>query len=60
MLITPDAIAEALETAPGWAKIALTIDSPRLREDARHELGQHVYDSIFRPEVDNEQLALPL
>lgn len=60
MLITPDAIADALESAPGWAKLALTVPSPRLREDARHELGRHVYDTLFQPEADTEQLTLPL
>lgn len=61
MLITTAAIAEAIDTAPAWAKIALTVSSPRLREDARAEMARHVYDSLYRAvDTDTEQLPLPL
>jgi hypothetical protein len=60
MLITPDAIADALESAPSWAKMALTVPSPRLREDARLELGRHVYEAICGSDAEGEQLPLPL
>jgi len=60
MLITPDAIADALESAPTWAKMALTVPSRRLREDARLEIGRHVYEAIFESDTDGEQLSLPI
>jgi len=62
MIITPDAIARALDTAPGWAKVALTVPQERLREDARREVAQHVYSALFQGvSTDNgTQLPLPL
>ncbi|WP_445321523.1 DUF6771 family protein [Novosphingobium sp. MBES04] len=49
-----------LSKAPGWAKVALTVSSYRLRDDARQERGRHVYEKLFQPEADIEQLKLPL
>jgi hypothetical protein len=61
MVITPDTIAEALATAPGWAQIALTVPQERLREEARREVAHHVYSTLYEPAaVDTGQLPLPL
>ncbi|MBB4860389.1 hypothetical protein HNO88_003732 [Novosphingobium chloroacetimidivorans] len=60
MLINPETLADALETAPSWAKVALTMPSQRLREDARLEIGKHLYEVIYQPGEDDQQLALPL
>lgn len=47
MTITPKRIAEALDVAPAWAVIALTMPGERLRNDARRELGEHIYHLLF-------------
>ena len=61
MTITPSTIAEALETAPAWVTLALSVRSSKLREDARRELGEHIYASLYRPvDVNRDQLARPL
>lgn len=61
MTITPDSIAAAIEAAPTWAQIALSTRSERLRQDARFELGEHIYRSLFSvADIDRDQLALPL
>lgn len=60
MIITPDTIAAAIETAPAWAQIALTVPQERLREDARREVAQHVYSTLYQPvSGDAAQLRLP-
>ena len=61
MVITPAAISAALDTAPAWAKIALTVPQERLREDACAEVAKHVYEALRGPVAsDPGQLALPL
>jgi hypothetical protein len=61
MLITPDTIGDALDTAPGWAKVALTVPDARLREDATREMARHVYSALFQPaDTSRDQLPLPL
>ena len=61
MMITPDTIAEALDGAPAWAKLGLTVPSERVREDARREMARHVYETLYRPmRTDRDQLRLPL
>jgi hypothetical protein len=61
MTITPDAIADALDAAPAWAKLGLTQPSQRLRDDARREMAQYVYSALYQPiRTDRDQLALPL
>lgn len=59
--ITPDAIAQAIQTTPAWALLALTAPVERLREDGRREVAAHVYSSLYAPEAANrDQLPLPL
>lgn len=61
MPLTPNTIAAALETAPAWALLALTIPSDRLREDARAEVAAHVMAALVREDAaSRDQLALPL
>jgi hypothetical protein len=61
MIITPDTIAAALETAPGWATVALTVPQSRLRQDARLEVANHLYAALYPPAShDAAQLRLPL
>lgn len=61
MIITPDTIAAALDDAPAWAKLGLTVPSERLREDARREMARHVYEALYQPlRLDRNQLPLPL
>jgi hypothetical protein len=61
MIITPDAIAHAIDTAPGWAKVALTVPQGRLRDDARREVAQHVYSALYQgvSTDGSAQMALP-
>jgi len=58
MIITPDAIATLLETAPVGAVARLTL----LSETARHEAARTVAEHLCRGlTADNrDQLALPL
>jgi hypothetical protein len=59
--INPETIAQALETAPGWAKVALTVPQPQLRSDALLQLGEHIYSTLYHPmDTSRDQLALPL
>ena len=60
MILTPDAIADALATAPAWAQIALTVPQERLREDARREVAQHVYSTLCPPTRGDMSAQLPL
>lgn len=61
MVITPAAISAALDTAPAWAKIALSVPQERLRDDARAEVAQHVYEVLRGPVTcEPGQLVLPL
>ena len=61
MTIDPEAIQDALVTAPAWAKIGLTVPQQRLREDAAREVATHLYRTIYAPvSADRDQLALPL
>lgn len=61
MLINPDAIRRALDSAPAWAKIAISMPQKKLREDGEAELASHLYRSLFSPvDVVEGQLPLPL
>jgi hypothetical protein len=61
MMITPDAIAAALHTAPAWAKLGLTAPREALREDAAREVAHCVYEALYQPsDIETGQLPLPL
>ena len=57
---TPDQIAYAIETAPAWSLLALTVEHPRLREDGRRELARHLADVLADVAIRRDQFALPL
>ena len=60
-VITAKRIADLIEQAPSWALVALTVPQKRLRADARREVAEHVFSSLY-PDLDIEagQLHLPL
>lgn len=61
MAITPDSIADALDAAPVWAKLALSMRSPRLQDEGRTVLAQHLYEALQgAPSNDPNQLSLPM
>ncbi len=61
MMIDPDALQEAIETAPAWAKVGLTLPQTQLREDACREVAAHLYRTLYSPASSHrDQLALPL
>ncbi|GAA0733958.1 DUF6771 family protein [Sphingomonas japonica] len=61
MTDTRELIALAIDNAPAWAKLALTVPSPRLREDGQRELARHVYVALTSPApADPNQMVLPL
>jgi hypothetical protein len=61
MTIDPDAVTDAIATAPAWALLALTAPVQRLREDGRREVAEHVCARLCEASRANrDQLALPL
>jgi hypothetical protein len=60
-VITAERIADLIEQAPGWALVGLTVPQERLRADARREVAEHVYSTLYQPlNVETGQLPLPL
>ena len=59
-VITPERIAAIIEDVPAWALIGLTAPREGLRADARLEVAQFVYGSLYQS-VDAEvtQMVLP-
>lgn len=55
-------ISEALLTAPGWARVGLTMPNARLRGDAASELARVVIEHLegHHDLVEDGQLAFPL
>ena len=39
-------VAEAILSAPGWARVGITAPAPYLREDAAHELARAILASL--------------
>ena len=61
MLINPATIRAALDAAPAWAKIAISMPQDKLREDGEAELASHLYHFLFTSADTVEgQLPLPL
>jgi hypothetical protein len=54
---TPGLIVGAIQSAPAWALLGLTVPSERLREDAARAVAEHVCAALAR---ERDQLALPL
>jgi hypothetical protein len=44
--IDPQTVAQAILTAPGWARVGITAASEYLREDAALELAQSILASV--------------
>lgn len=60
-LITAERIADLIEWTPGWALVGLTVPQERLSADARREVAEHLYSSLYQPlDVETGQPALPL
>ena len=60
MLINPATIRAAIDTAPAWAKIAISIPQDKLRKDGEAELATHLYHFLFRSaDTVDGQLPLP-
>jgi len=57
MRIDEHAIAEAILTAPGWARVGLTAPAERLREEAALELARAVLGGAV-PTHSPDQLSL--
>ena len=58
---TLDRIKEAIEEAPAWTKVALTMRHERLGDRGAQELALCIADHLDgRPVYDHDQLALPL
>jgi hypothetical protein len=55
--LTPGLIIGAIQTAPAWALLGLTVPSERLREDALREVAEHVCATLAS---ERDQLPLPL
>ena len=54
-------IAEAILTAPGWARVGLTAPSAWTRKDAAQELARTIIDAIQpSPPTDSDQIGLAL
>ena len=59
--IDQQTVAQALLSAPGWARIGITDPKPSLRQDAAEELAKHILDCAERPQASHDtQSRLPL
>lgn len=59
---SPSTIAQVLLSAPGWARVALSAPTERLREKAAQELALSILETLDpqRPDHDPRQLPLSL
>jgi len=57
-----DAISTAILSAPGWARVGITVPDGRLREQAADALARAIVDDLWHiPDTASEdQLALPM
>ena len=61
MAINAEQVVEALESAPAWAVLGLSVRSERLRHDARDGLARFLVERLnAHPPADPGQLTLPL
>jgi len=58
----PSTISSAILSAPGWARVGITMPDSRLREQAAEELARAIVDGLRGPAQANseDQLALPI
>ncbi len=60
-LLAPDAaIADAILSAPGWARVGITMPDAGLRERAAHELARSIVEGLTDRPADADQLPLAL
>lgn len=60
MQSTVDKIARAIDSAPAWSLVALTVGHARLRDDGRLELARHLAEALDALDLGEDQLTLPL
>ena len=58
--LEPSSIAQALLSAPGWARVGITAPNERLREDAALELAKAVLGEDPGEMPRDDQMRLPL
>ena len=59
--LAPDsAIAEAILTAPGWARVGITMPDVTMRERAAAELARSIVQGLTAQPIDPDQLPLAL
>lgn len=58
----PADLSSAILTAPGWARVGITMPDARMRERAAEALAQAILDTVFRAPraADADQLSLSL
>ncbi|WP_225008043.1 DUF6771 family protein [Novosphingobium percolationis] len=60
MRIDTDTIAQAILSAPGWARVGITAPDEHLRHDAARELACAILGTDPKPRWLDEQLKLSL
>jgi hypothetical protein len=55
-----DSLAQAIQEAPAWALVSLTMPDEQLRQDGAAELARWITQRINQPYQDARQLGLPL
>ncbi len=60
--MTHESIATAILSAPGWARVGLTMPDERMRERAADTIAATILDTLSGATQldDRDQLALPL
>lgn len=59
--LAPDsAIADAILSAPGWARVGITMPDAGMRERAAHELARSIVEGLSAKSADADQLPLAL
>ena len=58
--LAPDAaLADAILSAPGWARVGITMPDATMRERAAQELARSIVEHLVSdPEPDQDQLPL--
>lgn len=54
------ALAAAIDAAPGWAKFALSMRDPSMRERGATEIAGSIVSTLTSPCDDNPRAQLPL
>jgi len=54
------AIAASILSAPGWARVGITMPDPGMRERAASELARSILEQLTAGDDDSAQIALPI